>query len=130
MESRGSIPERPAMGKHGLKRVLSILGLYTFFCTSRERKDVLQQYQAGKVFINYVGDYFNYLTLASYFFLVVSVFFTLLFAYQEFKNRHQISAAKIIYVISILLLYCIFSYSLIVGYIYLPFPMPLNISLL
>ena len=95
--------------------------VYLFFALAEREKDVLQQYQAGKVFISYVGDYFNYLTLASYLFLAVSVFFTLLFAYQEFKNRHQISAAKIIYVISILLLYSIFAYSLIVGYIVFAF---------
>src|SRR3989304_3234698 len=72
--------------------------VYLFFALAEREKDVLQQYQSGKVFISYVGDYFNYLTLASYFFLAVSVFFTLLFAYQEFKNRHQISAAKNIFV--------------------------------
>ncbi len=95
--------------------------VYIFFVLVGREKEVINQYQAGRVILNYVSDYLSYLTVALYFFLSIAVLFTLLFVYQEFKNRHQISTAKILYVVSILLLYSLFFYSLIVGYIVFAF---------
>ena len=91
--------------------------VYLFFALMGKEKDTLHQYRAGKVILSLVGDYLGYLTLISYFLLAVAVFFTLLFVYQEFKNRHQLSTAKVLYVFSTLLLYFIFFHSLVVGYI-------------
>ncbi len=91
--------------------------VYLFFALMEKEKGTLNQYQAGKVILSYTGDYLGYLTLISYFLLSVAVFFTLLFVYQEFKNRHQLSTAKVLYVFSTLLLYFIFFHSLVVGFI-------------
>lgn len=91
--------------------------VYLFFALMEKEKGTLHQYRAGKVILGFVGDYLGYLTLISYFLLAVAVFFTLLFVYQEFKNRHQLSTAKVLYVFSTLLLYFIFFHSLVVGYI-------------
>ena len=91
--------------------------VYLFFALMEKEKGTLNQYQGSKVILSYVGDYLDYMTLISYFLLAVAVFFTLLFAYQEFKNRHQLSTAKVLYVFSTLLLYFIFFHSLVVGYI-------------
>src|SRR3989304_2586926 len=94
---------------------------YTFALVYGEKeeneKGTLHQSRPGKVILSLVGDYLGYLTLISYFLLAVAVFFTLLFVYQEFKNRHQLSTAKVLYVFSTLLLYFIFFHSLVVGYI-------------
>ncbi|MCI0454646.1 MAG: hypothetical protein L0Y68_06595 [Candidatus Dadabacteria bacterium] len=94
---------------------------FLFFALVEREKDVISQYQAGSALLNYIGDNLSYFTLASHFFLAIAIVFTLLFAYQEFKNRHQINIPKILFVISILLLYSIFFYSLIVGYIVFAF---------
>jgi hypothetical protein len=112
--------------------------LYIIFALAVREKEVINQYQADRVgdyfqriselkigyntvIFDYIGDYISYITLASYFFFGIAIAFTLLFAYQEFKNRHQISKAKILFVISILMLYSIFFYSLIVGYMVFAF---------
>jgi len=95
--------------------------VYLFFALGDREKGTLESYQAGRVVLNYIGDYLNYLTSVSYLFLAVAVSFTILFAYQEFKNRHHLNTAKILYVISTLALYAIFFYSLIVGYIVFAF---------
>lgn len=91
--------------------------VYLFFALMEKEKGTLHQYPVGEVILSLVGDYLGYLTLISYFLLAVAVFFTLLFAYQEFKNRHQLSTAKVLYVFSTLLLYFIFFHSLVVGFI-------------
>jgi hypothetical protein len=95
--------------------------LFLFFALVEREKEVISQYQSGSALLNYIGDNLSYFTLASYFFFGIAIAFTLLFAYQEFKNRHQINTPKIFFVISILLLYSIFFYSLIVGYIVFAF---------
>jgi hypothetical protein len=95
--------------------------VYLFFGLADKEKGTILKYQAGRVIMDYIGPYMNYLTALSYFFLAVAVSFTLLFAYQEFKNRHRISTAKVLYVISTLSLYFIFFHSLIVGYIVFAF---------
>ncbi len=106
----GSIREREVMAKPGLKRgVIYSWFVYIFFALPGREKEVINQYTAGRVILNYVGDYLGYLTITSYFFLSIAFLFTLIFAYQEIKNRHQINTAKILYVVSILLLYSIFS---------------------
>ena len=95
--------------------------VYLFFELAEKEKGTVLEYQAGEVILKYIGPYLQYLSTVSYFFLVVSISFTLLFAYQEFKNRHQISAAKILYVASTLILYFIFLYSLVIGYVVFAF---------
>jgi hypothetical protein len=95
--------------------------LYVFFALIGREHELINQYQAGKVILDYIGSYLSYLTQASYFFLTIAIVFTLLFAYQEFKNRHRLNTPKLLFVISILLLYSIFFYSLIVGYIVFAF---------
>ncbi len=47
----------------------------------------------------------------------MAIIFTLIYAYSEYKNRDKISIAKNLYVVSVLLLYSTFFYSLIAGYI-------------
>lgn len=95
--------------------------VYLIFGLADKEKATLLKYQAGRVILDYIGGYMNYLATLSYFFLAVAVSFTLLFAYQEFKNRHRVSTAKVLYVISTLILYFIFFHSLIVGYIVFAF---------
>ncbi|MGH7808388.1 MAG: hypothetical protein ACRENT_09895 [Thermodesulfobacteriota bacterium] len=91
--------------------------VYLFFGLAEKEKLTLDKYSAGRAILSYIGNYLDYLTFASYIFLVVAIFFTVAFVYQEFKNRHQISFPKVFYVISVLILYSIFLHSLVVGYV-------------
>ena len=95
--------------------------IYLFFAITVKEQGTLVGYQAGNFVMGYVGDYMPYIQKASYVFLAVAIIFTLIYIYEEFKNRHRISIAKNIFVFSILLLYAIFVYSLVLGYIVFAF---------
>ena len=59
----------------------------------------------------------DYISTLSYALLAVSIVFTLIYIYEEIKNRKQISIPKNIFVVSTLSIYAIFFHSLIIGYI-------------
>ena len=75
--------------------------IYLFFAIAVKEQGTIVGYQAGKFIMGYVGDYLPYIEKASYVFLVASIVFTLIYIYQEFKNRHQISLAKNLFVFSV-----------------------------
>jgi len=91
--------------------------VYLFFGLAEKEKASLLKYPAGRALMGYIENYLDYFTALSYLFLLVAAFFTLAYIYQEFRNRHQISIPKNVFVLSTLILYCIFFHSLIVGYI-------------
>ncbi|MAT39332.1 MAG: hypothetical protein CL946_06985 [Ectothiorhodospiraceae bacterium] len=91
--------------------------VYLIFALAEKNRGVLEQYQAGQTILNAVGEYLPILTLVSYAALAVAVYFTVVYAYEEFKNRDKISLPKNLFVLSILFLYAILFYDLIVGYV-------------
>lgn len=95
--------------------------VYLLFALGDKEKDTLLQYQAGQVVLNIVGDHLNTLSTISYLFLAAATVITIIYAYNEIKNFNKISVAKNLYVLSILLLYSVFYYSLIAGYIVFAF---------
>ena len=95
--------------------------VYLFFALGDKEKDTLLQYEVGQVALGIVGDHLNILSSISYLFLVVATVITIIYAYNEIKNFNKISIAKNLYVLSILLLYSVFYYSLIAGYIVFAF---------
>ncbi len=91
--------------------------VFLFFALANKEKETIIQYQAGQVILNAIGDNISYLIYPAYVSFFVAIIFTLIYAYSEYKNRDKISIAKNLYVVSVLLLYSTFFYSLIAGYI-------------
>lgn len=94
---------------------------YLFLGLAEKEKATILSYRSGQAILTAVGDYLPLMTLASFIALAVASLFTVLYIRQEYLNRHQLSIAKNVYVLSILILYSLFHYSLIVGYIVFAF---------
>ena len=90
---------------------------YVIFAVAEKEAATLSQFDAGRVVLASLGDSFTYMTALSYPILAVALGFTLLFVRQEYLNRHRMSVAKVLYVISILMLYAVFFRSLVIGYL-------------
>nr|NIT14524.1 hypothetical protein [Candidatus Dadabacteria bacterium] len=80
-------------------------------------KSTMLNFKAGRVIVGHLAPYMDIITECSYVLLAISVVFTCVYIYEEFKNRNMISIPKNIFVVSTLCLYAIFFHSLIVGYI-------------
>ncbi|MFI5323771.1 MAG: hypothetical protein ACHQ6U_09630 [Thermodesulfobacteriota bacterium] len=91
--------------------------IYFFFALGEKNVGILNQYQAGQFLIDSVGKYFHIFTNVSYAALVVAIFFTVTYVVEEFNNRDKISLPKNLFVFSVLLLYSIFFYDLVIGYV-------------
>lgn len=91
--------------------------VFLFFALANKEKETIIQYQAGQVILNAIGDNLSFLIYPAYVSFFVAIIFTLIYAYSEYKNRDKISIAKNLYVVSVLLLYSTFFYSLVAGYI-------------
>lgn len=90
---------------------------YLFFAMLVYQRHILAKYRAGKVIVYNVNPYMDIITWLSYILLAVSIVFTLIYVYGEFKNRAFISIPKNVFVFSTLLLYSVFFYDLVVGYV-------------
>lgn len=99
------------------KGILYSWFFYLFFAMLIYEQSILLKYQAGRVIVGHLQPYINYITFISYALLVISIIFTLIYIYEEIKNRKTISIPKNLFVVSTLCIYAIFFHSLIVGYI-------------
>jgi len=90
---------------------------YLFFAMLIYEQSTLLKYKAGRVIVGHLNNYMENISLLSYALLAISIVFTLIYIYEEIKNRKKISIPKNIFVISTLSIYAIFFHSLIVGYI-------------
>ncbi len=95
--------------------------IFIFFYMLVSEKGTLVKYKAGKFVLTYLGDHIGILENIAIIAFIVSIFFTIKYIYMEYKNRHQISIPKNIYVLSILLLYATFLHSVVVGFVVLGF---------
>jgi hypothetical protein len=94
---------------------------YLVLAIAEKEAPTLELFDAGRVLLRYVGPAMPYLTGLSLAALAIAVVFTALFIRQEYLNRHRISAAKILYVLSVMVLYTLFFHSLVFGYIVFAF---------
>ncbi len=99
------------------KGILYSWFFYLFFAMLIYEQSTILKYKAGKVIVGHLAPYMGIISAFSYILLAVSVVFTLIYIYEEYKNRENISIPKNIFVISTLGIYAIFFHSLIVGYI-------------
>ncbi len=99
------------------KGILYSWFLYLFFAMLIYEQSTILKYEAGKVIIGHLSAYTNIISMFSYAVLAVSIIFTLIYIYEEVKNREKISIPKNIFVVSTLCIYAIFFHSLIVGYV-------------
>jgi len=99
------------------KGILYSWFFYLFFAMLIYEQSILLKYQAGRVIVGHLQPYINYITFISYALLVISIIFTLIYIYEEIRNRKTISIPKNLFVVSTLCIYAIFFHSLIVGYI-------------
>lgn len=90
---------------------------YVAFAIAEKEAATLSQFDAGRVILASLGDVLRYMTALSYPILAVALVFTMLFVRQEYLNLHRMSLAKVLYVLSILLLYAVFFHSLVIGYV-------------
>jgi hypothetical protein len=94
---------------------------YLVFALADKEKDTLQNFSAGRTILEYIGDYVGLMGIISYVVLAVALLFTVSYIATEYENRHRISIPKNLYVFSILFLYSIFLYDMVVGYIVFAF---------
>jgi len=94
---------------------------YLVFALADKEKDTLHNFSAGQTILDHIGDYVGLMGTISYVILAVALFFTIIYIATEYGNRHRISIPKNLYVFSVLLLYSIFLYDLVVGYIVFAF---------
>jgi hypothetical protein len=90
---------------------------YVVFAIAEQEADTLSRLEDGRVALAFVGDALHDMTAISYVILPVALGFLLLFIRQEYLNRHRISTAKALYVLSILMLYASFFHSLVLGFL-------------
>ncbi len=91
--------------------------VYLFLSLGEKNREIIAQYTIGESLLNTVGDYLHIFTLVSYAALAVAIFFTLAYIVEEFKNRDKLSVPKNLFVFSVLMLYAIFLYDLVIGYV-------------
>jgi len=91
--------------------------VYLFLALGEKNRDLIAQYKIGQSLISTLGDYFHVFTLLSYVALAVAIVITILYIVEELKNWDKISIPKNLFVFSVLLLYSIFFYSLVVGFV-------------
>ena len=109
------------------KGILYSWFFYLFFAMIIYERSTLLKYKAGRVIVGNLNNYMDYISTLSYALLAVSIVFTLIYIYEEIKNRKQISIPKNIFVVSTLSIYAIFFHSMVVGYIVFGFLMLSNI---
>ena len=90
---------------------------YVVFAIAEKEAATLERFDAGRVVLGYIGEALPYMTVISDLILAVALVFVVLFVRQEYVNRHRMSVAKVLYVVSILLLYSLFFRSLVLGYV-------------
>ena len=94
---------------------------YLIFALADKEKDTLHKFSAGQTILEYIGNYVGLMGMISYVVLAVALLFTVIYVATEYANRRKISVPKNLYVFSVLLLYSIFLYDMIVGYIVFAF---------
>lgn len=99
------------------KGILYSWFFYLFFAMLLYEQSTILKYNAGRVILGHAAPYMGYIASLSYILIAVSIIFTLIYIYQEFINRKQISIPKNIFVISTLSIYAIFFHSMIIGYV-------------
>jgi len=95
--------------------------VYLVFALANKEKDTLPKFSAGQTILEYIGDYIGLMEVISYVVLAVALLFTVIYIANEHENRHRISIPKNLYVLSILFLYSIFLYDMVIGYIVFAF---------
>lgn len=91
--------------------------VYLFLSLGEKNRDIIAQYKIGESLLNTVGNYLHIFTLVSYAALAVAVFFTLAYIIEELKNRDKLSVPKNLFMLSVMMLYAIFFYDLVIGYV-------------
>ncbi len=94
---------------------------YLVFALADKEKDTLPNFSAGQTILDYIGDYIGLMGAISHALLAVALLFTAVYIATEYGNRHRISIPKNLYVLSVLLLYSIFLYDMVIGYIVFAF---------
>ena len=94
---------------------------YLVFTLPDKEQDVLQRFRAGRTLLEYLGDYLGLMNAISDIVLVIALLVTTIYIATEYRNRHKISIPKNLYVLSILLLYTIFLFDMVTGYIVFAF---------
>jgi hypothetical protein len=94
---------------------------YLVFALADKEKDTLQNFTAGRTMLEHIGDHVGLMAMISYVVLAIALLFTAGYLATEYRNRSRISIPKNLYVISILFLYSIFLYDMVVGYIVFAF---------
>jgi hypothetical protein len=94
---------------------------YLVFALADKEKETLQNYSAGRTILEYIGDYVGLMGIISYVVFAVALLFTARYIASEYDNRHRISIPKNLYVFSILFLYSLFLYDMVIGYIVFAF---------
>ena len=91
--------------------------IYLFFALGEKNRDIIANYKIGQSLLHVVGNYFHIFTIISYIALAVAIFFTIAYVTEELKNRDKFSIPKNLFVFSVLVLYSIFLYDLVIGFI-------------
>ena len=86
----------------------------------REKETILK-FNAGRTLMDHAGWLADLSGILSALLLVVAIAFTLIYLAEEFRNRVRISIPKNLFVLSVLCLYTIFLYDLMIGYIVFAF---------
>lgn len=94
----------------------SWIGYLVFAVLEREQATLLK-FKAGRVLTGYLGEYSELLGAGAGVLLAVAIVFTAIYVIYELKNLDKISIPKNIYVISILALYSVFLYDVVLGYL-------------
>ncbi|MEQ9618510.1 MAG: hypothetical protein RIG61_04990 [Deltaproteobacteria bacterium] len=91
--------------------------VYLFLSLGETNRDTLAQYKIGRSLLDTIGNYLPIFTFVSYVALGVAVFFTIAYAVEELRNSDKLSVPKNLFVFSILILYSIFLYDLVIGFV-------------
>lgn len=91
--------------------------VYLFLALGEHNKDVLARYPIGQSLLSTLGDYFHIFTVVSYAALATAIAVTILYVKEELDNLDKISVPKNLFVFSVMLLYAVFFYDLVVGFV-------------
>lgn len=91
--------------------------VYLFLSLGETNRGTLEQYKIGQSLLNTIGSYLHIFTFLSYVALGVAIFFTVAYVVEELRNSDKLSLPKNLFVFSVLILYAIFLYDLVIGFI-------------
>jgi len=123
--------------KYGITRIYSRKAKYGFgwlekgvifswlffliFSVGTKNQPIIMKYKAGRQILDFIGGYAHYFETLSYVALAGALVFTLIYIHNEFKHRAQLSVPKNVFLLSTLLLFGVFFYNFLIGYVVLGF---------